>query len=112
MPDAEGIFDGGGSVRWSVVVDEDDDRQSESKPEGPKGRKSKGVDKNPKTYFRVIFRVPTDAAQRATFLAQFAGFVVDRNEVEVRLPIARVDDQIKVKWNGDGPVAKGNVRSV
>ncbi len=112
MPDGEGIFDGDGSVRWSVLVEEDDDRKGETKPEGDKGRRSTGVDKQCKTYFRVVFKVPTDPAQRQAFLDQFASHVVSGDEVEVRLPIAKVSRQIKVKWNGDGPVAKAGVRSV
>ncbi len=107
MPeDIGGNFDGGGSVRWSVVVEEDDDRKGESKPEGDKGRKSSGVDKRNKTYFRVVFKAPSNPAQRRTFLDQFASYVVSGDEVEVRLPIADVDKQIKVRWNGEGPVSK------
>lgn len=111
MPDGEGIFDGDGSVRWTVVVDEDDDRKGESKPDGERGRRSKGVDKKCKTYFRVVFKVPTDPAQKQAFLEQFSSFVVRDDEVEVRLPIAKVEEQIRVKWNADGPLTKGS-RSV
>lgn len=112
MPDGQGAFDGDGSVRWEVVVDQDDDRKSESTPVDATGRKSKGVDKQHKTYFRVVFKVPEDAVQKQQFLSQFAGFVVSGNEVEVRLPILKTATQIKVKWDADGPIAGPRMTSI
>ena len=105
MPDdVEGSFDGGGSVRWQVVVEEDDGGQSESVPVGA-GRKSKGVEKKAKKYFRVLMKAPTSQPERQQFLDQFAEWV-KADTVEVRLPLSdEVEKQIRVKWDVNGPLS-------
>jgi hypothetical protein len=109
MPeDVGGNFDGGGSVHWEVITEEDDDSQAASDPHGKGGRKSRGVDKKNKTYFRVIMRVPENPAQRQAFLRQF-NVAESGGTVEVTLPIERrppnadTPKQITVTWNGNGP---------
>jgi hypothetical protein len=113
MPeDVEGSFDGGGSVRWEVIVEEDDDRQGHSVPHGATGRKSNGVDKRPGhgKYFRVVMKVPTAAGPRAAFLRQFNVPEVN-GTIEVRLPLERIEKQIRVKWDADGPLPPATASS-
>jgi hypothetical protein len=98
-----GDFDGDGSVRWQVVVEEDDDRKGQSVPDGPGGRRTSGVEKRCKTYFRVLMKAPADPHKRRAFLAQF-NVPEDDGVVEVRLPIDKVSKQIQVKWDCDGPI--------
>lgn len=96
MPDGEGGFDGDGSVRWEVEVIEDDDRKGESRPEGAKGRRSKGVDKAEGTVFRIVLKVPEDGSAPA-FLAQFKVQPVN-GEIVLQLNREKRDKQIKVQW--------------
>ena len=105
MPDdVEGSFDGGGSVRWQVVVEEDDGAQSESVPEGA-GRKSKGADKKAKKYFRVLMKAPKSEPERQQFLDQFAEWVKN-DTVDVRLPLSdEVEKQIRVRWDVNQPLS-------
>jgi hypothetical protein len=107
MPDdVEGSFDGGGSVRWEVVVAEDDDRRGSSVPVEETGRKSKGVDKRAGTYFRVLLKAPEEEPARQQFLDQFAPWV-QGDTVEVRLPLSKTQaKQIRVKWDGDSAKKK------
>jgi hypothetical protein len=110
MPeDIGGTFDGGGSVHWEVITEEDDDSQAASDPHGKAGRKSRGVDRRNKTHFRVIMRVPSNPAQREAFLRQFNIAPSPGGTVEVTLPIEQrppnheAPKQVTVTWNGNGP---------
>ena len=73
MPDdIGGVFDGGGSVRWTVVTAEDDGSQSESYfDDNERSRRTNaGVDKRQGRQFVMILKVPEDGSA-AKFLAQF-----------------------------------------
>ena len=101
-----GDFDGGGSVRWEVITYEDDGQGMDVKgnkkkvveePFGGKGRRNGGCDKHHHDDFRIILKVPKDPKQRAAFLRQFNVQEKD-GLIEVRLPIARIEQQVMVRW--------------
>jgi hypothetical protein len=103
---AEGNFGGGGSVRWSVIVEDDerDDPQKKTEfKECERGCEAHGVDKIHDPDFLVAVRVPGIKTQ-----ADFVKWLRDtkRGSLDVkngaatfRLPI-RDDDskQISVRW--------------
>src|SRR5688572_3081088 len=103
---AEGNFGGGGSVRWSVVVEDDerDDpkRKTEFK-ECERGCEAHGVDKVHDPDFFVAVRVP-GIKSSADFLEWLrdgdrGNLAVQDGAATFRLPI-RDDDakQISVRW--------------
>ena len=99
MPEGEGAFDGGGSIRWEVKALVDDGTKFSSDPDGSgnRGRKTKGVDKAEGTIFRIILKVPEDGTAPA-FLAQFNVAPNARNEIVLTLSRERRKDQIRVVW--------------
>jgi hypothetical protein len=101
-----GDFDGGGSVRWEIVTEDDDGQGMDvrgrnmkvvEEPFGGRGKRNRGADRHHHTDFRVILKVPRDPRQREAFLKQFNVPEKD-GMIEVRLPIAKVDQQIMVRW--------------
>ena len=101
-----GDFDGGGSVRWEIVTYDDDGQGLDvrgkkmkvvEEPFGGKGRRNRGADKHHDNDFRIILKVPEDPRQREVFLKQF-NVPVAGGVIEVRLPIARIEQQVMVRW--------------
>jgi len=108
MPEGQGAFDGGGSVRWEVKSLKDDGTKFSSGPDGTGnvGRKTKGVDKADGKIFQIVLKVPNDASAAAAFLDQFK--VGPNNDNEIVLTLNREDrkDQIKVLWPEAAPQAQ------
>jgi hypothetical protein len=103
---AEGNFGGGGSVRWSVIVDDDEreDPQRKTKfKECERGCEAEGVDKVHDPDFLVAVRVPgiETPADFVKWLrnGKLGNLAVHNGAATFRLPI-REDDakQISVRW--------------
>ena len=99
MPEGQGAFDGGGSVRWEVKALKDDGTKFSTGPDGTGnvGRKTKGLDKAGGDVFQIVLKVPNDGS-RTTFLNQFK--VAPNGDDEIVLTLNREDrkDQIRVLW--------------
>ena len=103
---AEGNFGGGGSVRWSVIVDEDDREDPQKMTElskGERGCQAHGVDKCHDPDFSVAVRVPgiETTADFVKWLkdAKRGGLKVKDGAATFRLPIREDDSkQISVRW--------------
>ena len=100
MPeDPGGGFDGDGSVRWEVVTSDDDATRYETLPDGPgrRGRKSKGVDKQEGSTFKITLKVPKDGSGPA-FLAQFNVKPNEKDEIVLFMNREKRESQIWVHW--------------
>ena len=98
MPEGQGAFDGGGSVRWEVKNLKDDGNKFSSGPDvEPASRKTKGVDKADGDFFQIVLKVPNDGS-RTTFLAQFTEGPNDDDEIVLKLNREDRKDQIRVVW--------------
>ena len=102
---AEGIFSGGGSVRWAVIID-DDERDDPVKKttftERPKGCRFKGVDKHHADDFTIAVKVP-NISSRQDFIKwllddEQGRLTVRGGAARFRLPIRNDDRQISVRW--------------
>jgi hypothetical protein len=101
---AEGNFGGGGSVRWSVIVDDDEREDPQKKTEFKeceRGCEAHGVDKVHDPDFLVAVRVPgiTTTGDFLKWLRRQGNLSVQNGAATFRLPI-RDDDakQISVRW--------------
>jgi hypothetical protein len=102
---AEGMFGGGGSVRWAVIVD-DDERDDPVKKTTfttrAKGCRFKGVDKTHSDDFVIAVKVP-GIANRHEFIKWLLDdrqgrLLVRGGAARFRLPIQDDEKQISVRW--------------
>jgi hypothetical protein len=98
MPEGEGVFDGGGSVRLEVKNLKDDGTKFSSDPDGNgnAGRKTKGVDKADGEVFQIVLKVPDDGSAPA-FQAQFT-MPPENGEILLHLNRENRNKQIKEQW--------------
>ena len=99
MPEGQGAFDGGGSVRWEVKSLKDDGTKFSTGPDGTgnAGRKTKGLDKAGGDVFQIVLKVPNDGS-RTTFLNQFTEGPNGDDEIVLTLNREDRKDQIRVVW--------------
>jgi hypothetical protein len=105
-------FDGDGSVRWEVHTCEDtehDHRGNKVKcvdaprQDRPGGRRNAGVDKFGRGDFTITLKLPKGDSKRSEFLRQFSKRAVSGDVVVIRLPIAKVRNQVEIQWDGSAP---------
>ena len=102
---AEGIFGGGGSVRWAVTVDDDEREDPVKKTKfttRAKGCRFKGVDKVHSNDFAIAVKVP-NIASREDFIRWLLDdtkgkLCVRGGAARFRLPIQDDNRQISVRW--------------
>lgn len=100
---AEGIFGGGGSVQWAVIVD-DDEREDPVKKttftSRARGCRLHGVDKTHGEDFTIAIKVPgvTTGKDFVKWLETYGKLCVRGGAARFRLPIQNDNKQISVRW--------------